>query len=193
MIRVLVDTNIVISALLFPASVPAQALALVVDEHVLVLTQWVLDEFQRVVGEKRPELLSALDAVVTNIGYELAEPAETGLVISDPNDQPILDAAIAGAVDVIVTGDQRFHALDIETPRVLGAAISVMPSSYRRVGTSALVMMPTKASTFPMSLASSASESYVGDRARNRASESTSRPASTMRRWSIARIGGLVV
>lgn len=121
MTRVLVDTNVVISALLFPASVPAQALALVVDEHVLVLTQWVLDEFQRVVGEKRPDLLSALDAVLTNIGYELAEPDETGPVISDPNDQPILDAAIAGAVDVIVTGDKRFHALDIETPRVLTA------------------------------------------------------------------------
>ena len=33
MTRVLVDTNVVISALLFPASVPAQALALVIDEH----------------------------------------------------------------------------------------------------------------------------------------------------------------
>ena len=50
MTRVLVDTNVVISALLFPTSVPAQALSLVLDRHVLVLTQWVLDELHRIVG-----------------------------------------------------------------------------------------------------------------------------------------------
>lgn len=121
MTRVLVDTNVVISALLFPASVPAQALTLVVDEHHLVLTQWVLDELQRVVAEKRPALLSALDAMLAIIECELVEPGETGQVISDPNDQPILDAAVAAGVDVIVTGDKRFHSLDIETPRVLTA------------------------------------------------------------------------
>lgn len=95
MTRVLLDTNVVFSALLFPASVPAQALSLVIaEEHQLVFTQWVL-----------------------------VEPANvaSAVAISDPNDQPILDAAIAAAVDVIVTGDKRFHALDVETPRILTA------------------------------------------------------------------------
>jgi predicted nucleic acid-binding protein len=32
-IRVLVDTNVIISALLFPDSTPAQVLARVLDEH----------------------------------------------------------------------------------------------------------------------------------------------------------------
>ena len=121
MTRVLLDTNVVISALLFPRSVPARALALVVDEHELVLTQWVFDELHRVVGTKRPDLVAALDEVLVDLDYELAEPGGAGPVISDPNDQPILDAAISAAVDVIVTGDKRFHALDVETPRVLTA------------------------------------------------------------------------
>lgn len=100
---------------------PARALSLVVDEHELVLTQWVLDELHRVVGTKRPDLVAALDEVLVDLDYELAEHGGAGPVISDPNDQPILDAAITAAVDVIVTGDKRFHALDIETPRVLTA------------------------------------------------------------------------
>jgi hypothetical protein len=88
MTRVLVDTNVVISALLFPTSVPAQALSLVLDEHVLVLTQWVLDELHRIVGEKRPDLPPALDAFLIGIDYELVQPGQTGPTISDPNDQP---------------------------------------------------------------------------------------------------------
>lgn len=123
MTRVLRDTNVVFSALLFPASVPAQALSLVIAEHQLVFTQWVLDELHRVVGEKRPDLLAALDELFSGIEYQLVGPANvaSAVAISDPNDQPILDAAIAAAVDVIVTGDKSFHALDVETPRVLTA------------------------------------------------------------------------
>jgi predicted nucleic acid-binding protein len=66
-IRVLVDTNVVISALLFPNSTPARALALVLDEHRLVLTDWIIDELHEVVGRKRPDLLAALDTFLTGI------------------------------------------------------------------------------------------------------------------------------
>ncbi len=72
MIRVLVDTNVVISALLFPNSTPARALALVLDEHRLVLTDWIIDELHEVVGRKRPDRLAALHAFLDGIDYELA-------------------------------------------------------------------------------------------------------------------------
>jgi uncharacterized protein len=61
-IRVLADTDVIISALLFPSSTPARALALVLDEHRLVLTDWIIAELHEVVGRKRPDLLTALDA-----------------------------------------------------------------------------------------------------------------------------------
>lgn len=76
MIRVLVDTNVVISTLLFPNSTPAQALTLVLDEHRLVLTDWIIDELHEVVGRKRPDLLPALEAFLTGIDYELASPGD---------------------------------------------------------------------------------------------------------------------
>jgi len=43
------------------------------------------------------------------------------LSISDPKDQPILDAAIAAAVDVIVSGDKHFLKLELDEPRIVTA------------------------------------------------------------------------
>ena len=73
------------------------------------------------VGRKRPDLLPALEAFLTGIDYELASPGDPSVPISDPNDQPILDAAVAAAVDVIVTGDKLFLSLGLDQPRILTA------------------------------------------------------------------------
>ena len=121
MIRVLVDTNVIISALLFPDSTPARALALVLDEHRLVLTDWIIDELHDVVRGKRPDLLAALDTFMAGVDYELASPGGASVPISDPDDQTILDAAVAGAVDVFVTGDKTFLSLGLDRPRILTA------------------------------------------------------------------------
>lgn len=119
--RVLVDTNIIISALLFPRSTPATAVEVVLQEHRLVLTEWVLSELREVVGRKRPDLLPVLEVFLESIDFELARPGEPSVPISDPDDQPIIDAAVASAVDVIVTGDKHFLTLKLESPRILTA------------------------------------------------------------------------
>ena len=121
MIRVLVDTNVIISALLFPDSTPARAVALVLDEHQLVLTDWIIEELHQVIGRKRPDLLAALDTFMAGVDYELASPGGASVPISDPDDQTILDAAVAGAVDVFVTGDKTFLSLGLDRPRILTA------------------------------------------------------------------------
>lgn len=38
--RVLVDTNVIVSALIFPGSIPARALETVIEAEQLVLTRW---------------------------------------------------------------------------------------------------------------------------------------------------------
>ena len=121
MSRVLVDTNVIISAFLFPNSTPARALALVLDEHRLVLSRWVIDELHEVVERKWPERGPALEGFFLELDYDLAEPSDPRVPISDPKDQPILDAAIAAAVDVIVSGDKHFLSLDLDRPQILTA------------------------------------------------------------------------
>ncbi|OUZ08669.1 putative toxin-antitoxin system toxin component, PIN family [Aeromicrobium sp. PE09-221] len=120
--RVPVDTNVVISALLFPRSAPGEVLAHVLAGERLALTQWIIDELHEVVSRKRPDLLPALDTLLASIEYELAEPDQPdseGLAIADVDDQPILDAALAADVDVIVTGDKHFLVLDVDRPQIM--------------------------------------------------------------------------
>ncbi|TAM66984.1 MAG: putative toxin-antitoxin system toxin component, PIN family [Microbacteriaceae bacterium] len=119
--RVLVDTNVVVSALIFPGSRPARALWTVIETERLVLTQWILDELRDVVGRKWPDRLSALDLFLGTVGYELLDAGSPGVEVRDVDDQRILDAAISGNVDVIVTGDKDFFALEIDRPLILTA------------------------------------------------------------------------
>lgn len=85
----------------------------------LVSTAWIIDELREVVGRKRPDLLPALDSFLDGIDYETVEPGPSEARIADRDDQPILDAAIAGEVDVIVTGDKHFLALGLARPAIL--------------------------------------------------------------------------
>lgn len=93
MSRVLVDTNVVISALLFPNSTPARALTIVLDEHRLALTQGVLDELHDVIGRNGRTFCEPLRHFLKAIDCEFVEPGDPTVAISDPNDQPLLDAA----------------------------------------------------------------------------------------------------
>ena len=70
-----------------------------------------------VVRGKRPDLLAALDTFMAGVDYELASPGGASVPISDPDDQPILDAA----VDIVVTGDKAFLSLGLDRPRILTA------------------------------------------------------------------------
>ncbi|MGO1944419.1 MAG: putative toxin-antitoxin system toxin component, PIN family [Ancrocorticia sp.] len=122
MMRVLVDTNVIISALLFPTSAPSEVLDRVLSTHRLVLTQWIIDELFEVVSRKRSDLLPALDSFLTRINYEMAGPvpySRSSVTIADEKDQPILDAALDAEVDVIVTGDKHFLVLDLPQMRIV--------------------------------------------------------------------------
>lgn len=121
--RILADTNILVSALLFPASLPAKALLRIADGHELVLCDHILAELRDVVARKRPDLLADIDVLLAQLPYELvAAPVEPGKLIDDPKDQPILNAAILANVDIIVSGDKHFLNLDLERPKTMSPA-----------------------------------------------------------------------
>lgn len=119
--RILADTNILVSAFVFPGSVPDQAFQYILSFDHLVLTNWILGEFDRIIVRKWPELLVPARAFVSALEYDLAQPSAIELQISDPNDQPVLEAAESNSVDIIVTGDKRFFMLGLDRPQVLTA------------------------------------------------------------------------
>lgn len=124
MSRVLVDTNVILSALLFPSSVPAQVVNHVISREQLVLTQWIIDELYEVTLRKRPDLIPSLDEFFSSIDFEMIAPMPISgprVLMADLKDQPILDAAIEADVEILISGDRHFLKLIIDRPKVMNA------------------------------------------------------------------------
>ncbi|MDR3176995.1 MAG: putative toxin-antitoxin system toxin component, PIN family [Desulfovibrio sp.] len=121
--RVMADTNVLISALLFPASLPAKVLLHIASNHNLILCDHIVAEIRDVISRKRPDLLGDFDVLLAQLAYDLViAPKEPGRLMQDPKDQPILNAAIMAGVDVIVSGDNHFLKLDLERPKTMSPA-----------------------------------------------------------------------
>ena len=113
--RVLIDTNVLISAALSANGTPYQAYvkAASYPNHGLICEQNV-DEMKRIFNKKFPNRLAALDKFlsVALLTLELVPvPTEEDMTetqIRDVNDRPILRAAIEAKADVLLTGDKDF-------------------------------------------------------------------------------------
>ena len=121
--RILVDTNVLFSSLLFPRSKPAQALLHAVDYHEIVLCDRNIAELRDILRRKAPKYLPDAEVLIAELPYELIPAVDHAeKLIRDAKDQPILNAAIVADVDVILTGDKDFLSLEMEHPRCLTVA-----------------------------------------------------------------------
>lgn len=121
--RVLIDTNILFSALLFPGSKPAKALYHVAENHEIVLCDQNIQEFREILTRKAPRFLPDAEVFIAELPFELIPAvAHAEKLIRDTKDQPILNAAILSDVDLILTGDKDFLSLNMERPKCLTAS-----------------------------------------------------------------------
>ena len=122
--RAVLDTNVLVSAYLEPSGGPARILRNF-RQHgfILVLSEAILVEFQEVMAYdrlRRVHLLSDVEisAIVANIREfaSLVAPVERlSVVPDDPDDDKILEAAVAGEAAFVVSGDR--HLLQLRTYR----------------------------------------------------------------------------
>ena len=124
--RVLIDTNVLISAALNINSVPFQAYvkAASYPNHGLICEQNV-NEMKRIFNKKFPNRISSLDKFLSTalLILELV-PIPTSentseLQIRDVNDRPILRAAIEAKADILLTGDKDFLESGVENPLIM--------------------------------------------------------------------------
>ncbi len=107
--RIVLDTNVLVSAFLNPRSSPARILRLVLQGDVLiVIDESILAEYHEVL--KRPKFKLDLEAVLIVLDYirsigiqapTLARP----ITLSDRFDEPFLEAALATQADALITGN----------------------------------------------------------------------------------------
>lgn len=124
--RVMLDTNVLLSALLFPSERMNRMMQFIFEKHRLVLSSFVVEELTYVVKRKFPGKLKAVDSLLTAMSFELAytpQELEPGLFdIRDAKDYPVLYTAIHEDVDVLITGDKDFSDVDVERPDILTPA-----------------------------------------------------------------------
>ena len=127
--RVLIDTNILVSAAYSRFGVPNQAYRKAVESpYQAFICEQSIEEFRRIFNRKFPDkiyafesfIAAALSAITVIPVPPNPHPDENS--IRDANDRPILRAAIQANVDIIVTGDKDFLESDLNTPHIMTAA-----------------------------------------------------------------------
>lgn len=122
--RIMTDTNILVSAILFPNSIAKKVLERIVVEHQLALCSYIIDELHQVFERKFWSKIDILEQFLLELSFELIytpkriEPSEYPS-IRDRNDLPILISAILSDIDIFITGDKDFHTVDIEKPQII--------------------------------------------------------------------------
>jgi uncharacterized protein len=113
-VRVVFDTNILISALVFPGKQAEKALLRIIEgrDHLLI-SKAIIDELLGVLARKfarDAEELARLALLLAEIG-DLVRPPLRIRALKDEPDNRVLECALSGAADLIVTGDQNMLEL----------------------------------------------------------------------------------
>lgn len=110
-LRLVIDTNIVISAALKPDGLQRTVLLLAITKPArLYVSEAIVAEYREVLA--RPELKirkglrQQLLALIKNQA-QIAKPARSLQVAKDPDDDKFLECADAARADYLVTGNQR--------------------------------------------------------------------------------------
>jgi putative PIN family toxin of toxin-antitoxin system len=113
-LKVVFDTNILVSALVFPGGRGEAALQRIVEEKdQLLLSKPILDELLGILGRKfarDAEALSHAAVFLTELSLPV-KPRQRLRVVKDDPDNRILECAVAGDAAIIVTGDKALLAL----------------------------------------------------------------------------------
>lgn len=126
--RVLIDTNILISAALSSNGTPYRAFIKAVSypNHGLICEQNI-DEMRRIFNRKFPRKIAALEKFLSLALMTLemvptpVEEYKSEMQIRDINDRPILRAAIHANADILLTGDKDFLESGLENPKIMTA------------------------------------------------------------------------
>lgn len=127
--RFVIDTNVLISALLFKSSVPFRAIDVAERHGVILYSEATLKELDAVLSRRKfNKYLSLEERTIFLLKFisssQLISITEKITACRDEKDNKFLEVAINGNADVIVTGDSDllilnpFRSVEILTPDI---------------------------------------------------------------------------
>jgi uncharacterized protein len=121
MVRIVLDANQFVSALLKPDSNPAIILAMVQENRVrLLMSEAIIAEIDAVLRYpkimkrhgKEPEFLDPFMKRLRSVSQMTEGKLKIDIIKDDPDDNKYLECAMEGRVDYIISGDHHLTALE---------------------------------------------------------------------------------
>ncbi len=114
--KIVLDTNVLVSAFLKPRSKPARIIRLVLQGDLeIVVNESILAEYQDVLGRPKfdldPDQVLTILHVIRSKGTNAPASAEL-FTLPDSSDEAFLEAALSVGADVIITGNRRHFPQD---------------------------------------------------------------------------------
>ena len=127
--RIFIDTNIILSAALFPEGKVSRVLSYILETHTVIIASYSIKECTTVFKKKFPDKNKYLKEFLEKIEYERFETpsivnANDYPSIRDISDLPILASAILSDADILLTGDKDFSEIKVKKPLIF------TPSQY---------------------------------------------------------------
>jgi len=126
-LRIVLDTNVLVSGLTYPASIPGRIVNVWCLGGVdVILSRYILEEVSRVLPRLSHNTLTADEIRDLADSFiflaDIVDPAaQQDLSLRDPADQPVLGTLLASGADYLVTGDKDLLALANRHPIVTPA------------------------------------------------------------------------
>lgn len=121
--KVMLDTNILISAFIFRSSKMNNLIYELSKNHEIVICSYTIEELKELIENKFNVSIKALNNFLKNFPYTMVQspkkPKENLFYIRDKDDYIILYTAIVEKVDVFITGDKDFVDVKIKKPEIL--------------------------------------------------------------------------
>ena len=117
--KIMLDTNILISALVFGGRARILVERLLVSEHEVWVSGYVKEEFSAKLHEKWPAKAEKLLEIFEKLPFHFCESTGERLGdLRDEKDIPVLSDALYYRMDVILTGDKDFLEAELERPLI---------------------------------------------------------------------------
>ena len=121
--RIMLGTNVLISAILFPGDKINNMMNYIFLRHQLVLSSYVVEELKSVVRRKFPKKEPVIEKLLLMMSYEYVytpdDMKENLFSIRDVKDYPVLYTAIIEDIDILITGDRDFEDIIIDKPLIM--------------------------------------------------------------------------
>ena len=117
--KILIDTNILISAFVFGGKPEKLLNRLLLENHSLLVTSYIHDEFRAIIRRKWPDKADIIYADFVSADFTCLKSSDARYgKLRDEKDIPVLSDAVYYNVDVILSGDKDFLEAGLGRPAV---------------------------------------------------------------------------